>query len=523
MSGTSRIDRLAMRLARPDAQIYALDGVARRLATPVTRRRAVTLIGTAVAAGSLLRPSRARAQNCWPGGPKICSNSKGARVCVPENLACCSNDNCAIACPYPWRICESAGNCADTASMCTDPAAAAPGNTLFCSKRVTVTNGCMESGTSESIRGWCCNPVTEECGEEFGECRCRNECGDDCCGAGEECVNLGLFEGGEVCLPRCNPGWHHDGKQCVCDFGHACGIFCCPPKYACDGDRCVAPPGPRLPSSSTMGSDAGNQAAAASDAGAQKRSAVAVGATGAVGAALLAFAAVNAQGVAALEAFDETRVDRAYRRRVVAPRVSPPRIPADAGLSPEAARALETLLAAEARGFALALACATALARSRGALHKRDMGRARRHVAAAAGFARRAAKTLAPVPALRGRALRALQSSGAAEVVATAAEIASMQAGVRAHGVPPELRRPLRRLGVRGHDLAPVRAALLAGVPGGPALIEPLADPSRTRTLKAISTGLARFSKSARRRPLERVHGKPKRYTPRAKSTSRPR
>jgi hypothetical protein len=94
-----------------------------------------------------------------------------------------------------------------------------------------------------------------------------------------------------------------------------------------------------------------------------------------------------------------------------------------------------------------------------------------------------------------------------------------MQAGVRAHGVPPDLRRLLRRLGVRGRDLAPVRAALLGGLPGGPALIEPLADPSRTRTLRAISTGLAGFARSARRRPLERVRGKPKRYTPRRRAS----
>jgi hypothetical protein len=57
---------------------------------------------------------------------------------------------------------------------------------------------------------------------------------------------------------------------------------------------------------------------------------------------------------------------------------------------------------------------------------------------------------------------------------------------------------------------------LLASSNGGPTLIEPLADPARTRNLQAIRTELARYSKSARRSPISRTRGKPKRFRPRA-------
>ena len=165
------VDRLARRLAERDISSEArvdtaFDGVARALGAPMTRRRVVVLIGAAVAAGSLLRPGRARAQNCYPGGPKVCEQN-GKRVCVQGDLACCSNDECAIACAFPWRDCEAPANCADTERMCRPPHE--PTNLRFCSMRVAVPNGCVPEGTTHSIRGWCC-PPDDECGAEFGTC-----------------------------------------------------------------------------------------------------------------------------------------------------------------------------------------------------------------------------------------------------------------------------------------------------------------------------------------------------------------
>lgn len=527
-----RVDRLARRLAGTEPELYSsetaghprietrLDGIARALGAPVTRRRAVALIGGAVMAGSLLAPGRARAQSCFPGGPKVCT-SGGKRVCVPENL-CCSNENCAIACPYPWRDCEAPANCADTRRMCFDPAAPGheKGKTQFCSQRVPVTNGCVAGGASLSVRGWCCGPK-EQCGAEFGECRCARPCGSDCCQEDYECVN-------GVCTPRCRPGWRRQGDACVCEKGQTCGVNCCPEGSACEGSRCVKAKEPdKLPSLfDAFGNffDTANQSAASHGGGGGPRaqSFSAAQATGPVVAALLALASVNAQGTAAGSSFADRHVDRAYRRKVVAARPSPPRIPSGAGLDPRAARALEELLAAEAKGFALALASATALARARGATDRHDLGAARRQVLAAAGFAGKAARALQPVPSLRARALTALTATGATEVVATPAELLALQADVRARGVPADLRDRLHRLGVRSDDLARVRAALLVGSTGGPALIGPLADPARTRNLKSIAAELARFSRSARRAPISRSRGLPKRYRPRSAAGAGP-
>jgi hypothetical protein len=188
-----RIDQMARRVAGDEPGIFlgigapgrgvdsALDGVARALAAPLSRRRALAAAGGVVAAASLLRPARASA-DCWPGGPKVCENSHGAKVCVPANLNCCSNENCAIACPYPWRVCAGPAICNDTASMCFDKSNPQydKTKTKFCSQTVSVVNGCVDAGMSDAIRGWCCN-VAEDCGPDFGQCTCPSPCGDECC------------------------------------------------------------------------------------------------------------------------------------------------------------------------------------------------------------------------------------------------------------------------------------------------------------------------------------------------------
>jgi hypothetical protein len=315
-----RIDRLARRLAGSEPGIFrsvstatptvesAFDGLARALAAPVTRRRALVVSGGAVAAASLLRPGPARAAGeCPSGGPNVCSNSRGARVCVPANLACCSNEFCAIACPYPWRDCEAPATCSDTPRMCRDPAAGfAKDQTKFCSQRVSVTNGCVPSGSSVATRGWCCRP-TESCGTDFGGCVCFNPCSDECCEKDEDCVNIGFFRGSH-CFPKCRAGWHHEGEDCVCDKGQTCGVVCCPAGTVCSGSSCVSPPPPgKWPSflDGFLGfGDAVNQSAA-SRGGGHSRDAVIAAATPPVSAALLALAAVNAEAAAAGIAFGD--------------------------------------------------------------------------------------------------------------------------------------------------------------------------------------------------------------------------
>ena len=494
----------------------SVDGVARALVTPVSRRRVLAAAGGAVVAASLLRPGRAQA-DCFPGGPKVCPNSKGAKVCVPADLECRSNDNCAIACPYPWRVCGAPAICNDTARMCTVYATQAgfdKAQTQFCSKQVSVTNGCVEAGSSIATRGWCCKP-SESCGVDIGDCVCLNvTCGSDCCKKDEECVQLGLLRG-QGCLPKCPKHWHHDGPDCVCDTGETCGLVCCGAGKVCSGNSCVSPPPPtKWPSifDAFKGfGDSVNQAAG-SRGGGQARDAVAAAAATPVGSALQALAAVNAQGLAAGSMFGVADPDGAFRRKVVAARPSVPRIQSGTGLDPRAASALQSLLAAEAQAFALLLAAATAQARALGALRHRDDAAARKQVFAAAAFASNAARALRRVPALRASAVSALTSTGAAEVVVSSSDVAALQAAVHAGGVPADLKAALARLGVTGGALAGVKDGLLTDSVGGPALIAPLADPARTKNIQAMATELAAFARNAKRRPIVRSHGQPRRF-----------
>lgn len=548
-AGEDRVDRLARRLALADRDIVAggapsapdiesaFDGVARVLVTPMTRRRAVMAVGGAIVAGSLLRPGRAHAQGqCPSGGPNVCTSPAGnglvRRVCVPANLACCSNENCAIACPYPWRVCEAPAVCSDTAAMCRDTTNPDydVAKTKFCSQRVSVTNGCVASGSSIATRGWCCK-TTELCGTEFGDCLCATPCGSDCCKKGEECVNPGILSS-KVCLPACRKGWHHDGFDCVCDSGQTCGTKCCPAGTECgSGSTCVKPAPPKsLPSiwdafqgfGDTASQSAGSHGGGGSRQALRLRLAGAA-ATGPVNGALLALAAVNAQGAAAGSAWSDEHVDRNYRRKVVAAKPSAPGIAPGVGLDIRAAKALEALLAAESKGFALAFASATALARARGANRRHDLKAARRQVLAAAGFAEKASKALHGVPALRASAAAALTATGATEVVVSAAEVQGLQATVRSSGVPADLRDELRSLGIRGADLTRVRDAMLVTSMGGPTLIAPLADPARTKNLRALSAELAKFAKAARRRPISTSPGAPRKYRTKPAASARRR
>jgi hypothetical protein len=531
----SRVDRLARRLAGPDLGISrshelpaptidsAFDALSRAVETRITRRGAIAAAGAVVAASALLRPGRAAADGqCPSGGPNVCRGGyKGAaKVCVPANLQCCSSDLCAYACGRPYYDCIGPATCSFTARMCTDTTADGyiKGNTQFCSRWITVNNDCVDAGTVKSVMGWCCKP-TEKCGARIGDCDCDERCNDECCKSGEECVNPGLFQA-KQCKPKCRPGWHHDGDVCVCDAGQTCGVTCCKEGSECVGSRCVKPQDPsKAPSlwdRLTGFGDTINQTAASRGNGGHRRALGAVQAQAAdpVTAALLELAAVNAQGLAAAATFAVGQIDSGYRHKVVAAKPSVGTIAAGPGLDPQAAAALQALLAAEAGAFALAFATGTALARARGAIRHHDMTSARRQVLAAAGFADGAAKALGGVPALRAAAGAALTSTGATEVIVSDDQLSSLRSAVRSGGVPADLKAALAKLGVTASaDLANVKAGLLDTLsPGGPVLIAPLTDPARTSTLKALATELAAFAKAARAHPISRTKGSPRSY-----------
>ena len=95
----------------------------------------------------------------------------------------------------------------------------------------------------------------------------------------------------------------------------------------------------------------------------------------AVDAALLALAAVNGQGAAAMLAIREGKRDPAFRQKVRVTRAKPPTLSADSVLNAGSAAALNKLLVAEAEAYALIAAMATALWRARAAHAKKNSRR----------------------------------------------------------------------------------------------------------------------------------------------------
>ena len=528
-----RLDRVARRLAVPDSPLFsersAFDGMARTLARPVTRRRAVGLIGGAAVAASLLRAPGAEAQGC-EGGQTRCTGPQGQKTpCIPPNLQCCNTDRCAYACAYSYRDCVGPGACSDTARMCTDPVGreeagvSSPNQTKFCSQTITLQTTTCRDGGGQVQAGWCCRP-NEDCvtftghDGDYGTCKCppnefgERDCGDLCCPKDQVCVETGNFISGQrQCKPPCPKGMHYDDEaRCVCNKGQACRTGCCPEGKVCSGNRCVSPAETSDSFKDTFrsfgdffGSDSSGQTAGSRGGGNYFRIAGLGGATP-VRSALLLLAAVNAQGVAAGLALTGTETDRAYKRRV---RAAKPRLPklAGRGLDPGAAAALDKLLAAEAGAFAQIDAAATALARSRGALRAKSASRARRHALAAAGFCSKASKGLGRLPALRAQASATLRAAGVAEVDVPAAEVSALQASVETSGLPAELVTLLKGLGLGRDDLKRATQALTVTAPGGPALIGPLADPARSANLKALSRELGKHARKLRRRPMQRT------------------
>jgi hypothetical protein len=570
------LDRLALRLAHEEPDIYrsatgrsggaetVLEGIARALAAPVTRRGAVKLAGGAVLAGSLLRPASALGQDCYPGGPKVCESPNGQKVCVSGDLACCNSDLCAYACGEPWRVCESPANCSDTAAMCQPPYATT--GSKFCSQRVSYSNHCA-GGSATRVVGWCCREI-DDCGVNIGDCRCppSRVCGDtsfsspQCCEPDEDCVPTPDGKPG-YCAPRCtNGGYRCFAGQCcgededccgadccdpdhICCGGDAAGDWCCPRSYGCldtrgtcgclaaqkcgsqccetgttcctewvgdylgerqevPGGYCCGPQPSRL---DQLGRSLGRAlsdlfSALAPFATGSRASATTAAAVPGSADALVAVGAVASLAALAQDTIRSSRVDHAYRRpvKVLRPRLA--RIAPGAGVDASAAHALDRVLAAEARAWALVYAAAVARGRSLGAIRAGKVRTARAQAHAFGHFASRAAKALRALPPLRRAAARALQQSGTPEVTMTLAEIRSGQAAVKAHGLPADLRARLRQLGLGRAEQRRVAKILIGAKPRtGPVFIAPLADASRFNPTAKL---LARAAARSRKQPI---------------------
>ena len=470
------------------------------------------MLTAAVLAATLVGPAPALGLTCSGTFSKMCSQTVDggvAAICVPENYECCNTRICAAACGASWKRCMNAGTdlavCEDTAAMCTTAHGGDPNYPKFCEELVMVTGSltCGQPASKPGNAGWCCQ-AGALCGEHYPECLCIVRCGNVCCQEGEECV-----EG--FCKPPCPPGTHYEEQVCVCDEGQACGVgssrTCCPDGTTCQGNRCVTPRRPDTTDDNPFQNFLNmiNQVAG-SRGGRSGQGRVTLAASAPLDAALLELAAVNGLRAAVGLALEAQAVDAAYQSNVVAGNGALPVLESGPGLGAGAAVALDTLLAAQAKGFTQALASAKSLARARGALRRRDLSAARKLVKAAGSFAGRAAKALRPVPKLRSKAVAALTTESA-EVNTTAEEVAALQSSVAPGEVPADLAALLTLLGADASDLARVGEVLQSSSAGGPALIAPLADEAQTATLKSMTKALARFAKSARRSPFGTVPG----------------
>jgi hypothetical protein len=227
----------------------------------------------------------------------------------------------------------------------------------------------------------------------------------------------------------------------------------------------------------------------------------------AIDAALDAIAAVNGQGAAAMLSIGEGTRDPAFRRRVTVARATPPTLSSGAGLDAGSAAALNTLLVAEARAYALIAAMAKALWRARAAHTRRQPAFAKSQLRASAAFAGQAATALRRIQALRTAAANALTAGKVAEVLALDEQVTPFFAAVQAGGIPATLRTPMGKLGVGSADLKRLRTGVLGQTltsAVGPVLIAPLNNPDRAAELKGLISELSKFSVRARRHPIAR-------------------
>lgn len=178
-----------------------LDRLAKDLARPVSRSRALRTLGSAVVAATVPTALTSRA---WGRTADGCNASGGG--CISSARCCYGSDGYAVSC-CPWYFtCRPSG-------LCGEPFACEDGRG-FCGPK----------------SGRVCCPPSQVCFKGVCVTPCPPDqvvCKGICCPKGTECVRATV--GGqriETCTPKC-PG------------GRArCGLNCCPTNWRCvDPDR----------------------------------------------------------------------------------------------------------------------------------------------------------------------------------------------------------------------------------------------------------------------------------------------
>jgi hypothetical protein len=189
------------------------DDLARNLASPMSRRRALRLLGTAAAVTALpglqARPARAQGLKCDPG-TQLCTNGTGSEVCMRVGGTCCKfgaesgyETGLLVGCD-PGHRCGGKVNGVFVPCICTNECkdrTCCPRNKGRCAngtccplKRSTFAPGTKGKGVA------CCPPGTVAVPGGTGLC-CRK--GDlNCCAkndprkdADEDLTSLGLKRG----------------------------------------------------------------------------------------------------------------------------------------------------------------------------------------------------------------------------------------------------------------------------------------------------------------------------------------
>jgi hypothetical protein len=98
---------------------YLIDDVARALATPMPRRKALRFVGSALAAGALgalgLGHAAAQTSNTptkCPKGTTVCGKS-----CCSEGQSCCDN---IVCCNQNQKCCTGSGTCCNQNQQCVN-------------------------------------------------------------------------------------------------------------------------------------------------------------------------------------------------------------------------------------------------------------------------------------------------------------------------------------------------------------------------------------------------------------------
>jgi hypothetical protein len=362
--------------------------------------------------------------------------------------------------------------------------------------------------------GWICGNKSKD-SKENCICRSKVECSGTCCKPGEYCYSYFGFD--QFCEKYC-PGKVEKCNGVCCTPRETCGFFgcSCKPGFVSAGaGTCVEPredPGDPRPSYNPFRNmfNMMGQSSAAAGGGRSRRAMFAGSARSsstAVSEALVALAAVNGQGAAAMLGIRDGKRDPAFKQKVTVARAKPPTLSADSVLNAGSAAALNKLLVAEAEAYALIAAMAKALWRARAAHATKNSAAASSQLRASAAFAGQAATALKRIPGLRTAAARALKAGKVPEAWAFDPAVNAFIASVRSHGIPASLRAPMGKLGVGSADLKRLREGVLDRAPSpavGPALIAPLEDSGRTKDLRSLISELSKYAVRARKHPIAR-------------------